>query len=225
MKAARNRFVLSCLFCFFGVPENATAGEHSGAGLARDLTTIVLAEEQQSWGIDRYEIQSMMPQALLSVCTASAEARVAAQAQLSSPEDEIKRLWSENGESFDGLEKQLTRHRASLLLASALTRASNDCPFYLLQQEPFLERQRAVGRWFLSFGGGGLLNIRLGQDEARGGGGGAGRAALGYGLSPNWSVRQGVEWGGGRPGEQRARYRRYQRRYVFCTAAHVEASG
>ncbi|MEE2786581.1 MAG: hypothetical protein VX589_04515 [Myxococcota bacterium] len=193
-----------CLFaCALLMPTSAllaagTDGE--GRALIRDTLILVRAAEQRVWMIGHYEIEDLMPQSLLNVCPASIETRRAGlrglKAQVDALGGPIERAWENNGKSLNGLELLLTRNRAYTLLSTTMERAPKQCPFYLKIRRPYVERHRAVGRSYMGVEGGGLFNLRLGTETGRAGGGGAGRLIYGYGLSPRWSIRMGIESGG-----------------------------
>ena len=80
-------------------------GAEVGSGLQRDLTTLVLAAEQQSWSIDRYEVLDLLPQALLSVCQSKASEREAALAGSREGTEALRTRWGQNNASFEGIIK------------------------------------------------------------------------------------------------------------------------
>ena len=193
---------LSALFlvALLAAPHTGNAPATQADALVRDLMTIVHVAERKVWSIDRYEINEIMPDALLSVCTATDRVRGAAAAQLTS---KIKALGGPARELHAAslgadprIDDIVTLERSLALLERAVKESNQDCPFTLKQSEPFFERQRPTGRLFLSSEGGGLVNIRLSESDQRAGGGGSGRFMVGYGLSHDWSVRSGMEFGG-----------------------------
>ena len=141
-----------------------------------------------------------MPDALMSVCTASDAVRTATRirlkARITASGGPAKALFAASGGDDPRIDDLLTMERSLALFERAVRESAEDCPFTLTPTEPFFERQRPTGRWFLSSEGGGLFNIRISESDKRAGGGGSGRFMAGYGLNHSWSIRSGMEFGG-----------------------------
>ena len=189
----------SLCFCLSLGGSKSWAQAADGAGLARDIILLVKSAEQRIWSIDTYEIDELMSQALLVVCTADAKTRSGAQAIVVRIEDEggpAVEVWKKNGRDLSSVSSLLTLERSLNLLNRAVSRSDKACPFYLTPTDPYHERHRPVRRSYLGFEGGGLFNLRRESEQVRVGGGGAGRLIYGYGWSPNWAIRMGIESGG-----------------------------
>ncbi len=198
-KTIRSLSVVALCLAAFAAP--ATAGDtDEGQALVRDLLTIVSVAEKQVWTIDHYEIEDLMGNALMCVCHTRAGVREAARAELKASIANLggpaKALWARSKGQADNIDELVTLERTLATLDRADGLTEERCSFLQQPQTPYVERQRANGRVFLASEGGGLFNIRLGDEELRMGGGGSGRVALGYGINERWSVRAGAEFGG-----------------------------
>jgi hypothetical protein len=171
------------------------------AALLHDLETIIEAQESTGWTIDRYEYETVLPNALHSVCSATPATRAAVAsildtriAALGGPVEDAYRI---NGGDLSGLSRLLFATRARRLLAMAEERAKDECPFWMPPDPDFRGVQSDAGRFVINAEGGGLLVLHLQHGDVTPGGGGTGRLLLGYGLDDEWTLLAGPEFGGG----------------------------
>ncbi|MCC6558566.1 MAG: hypothetical protein IT372_36995 [Polyangiaceae bacterium] len=169
-------------------------------GLIFDLMKMVEAQQSLGWKIDRYEIEELLPHALLSVCASTAEAHGAALAELDAriaelggPADEAFRR---SGGDLGAIGELLKVTRVRMLLDEAMLRAAEECPFWIQPSPDFHGLQTDEGRFTLSVEGGGLLVIQRANGKVYPGGGGSGRLLVGRGLSTSWTLLGGGEFGG-----------------------------
>ncbi len=184
------------------VPENAAASPPTRAesALLHDLEKIVESKGNSGWKIDRYEIETMMPDALESVCGAPEKTRLEAlerQARtveaLGGP---IAEAYRKNGGKLGALSDLLAATRVHDLLAEALRRAPAECPFWLTPSPAFRGVQTDAYRFTLNLETDGLFLLRFTEGKFLPGAGGVGRLLLGRGLSERWSLLFGLEFGG-----------------------------
>ena len=151
----------------------SAAAQGAEQGLIRDTVILVRAAEQRVWSVDHYEIEELLPQSLLNVCQASLERRQAAllalQKRIELLGGDAKTAWIESGKRLGEIDALLTQTRAYELLKRTIAEAQERCPFYLEPHQPYRERHRAVQRGFVGVEGGGLLNVRVGDDDGRAG--------------------------------------------------------
>lgn len=170
-------------------------------GLIHDLEKIVEIQISIGWKIDRYEYEEMMPDALLSVCRTTEDARSRAFTllderleRLGGPPDQAFRV---AGGSLKGLDENLLVSRVRALLEEASRRASSECPFWIAPDPSFKGLQTDAHRFTISVEGGGLFTVQhWGGRVFELGAGGSGRLLLGYGLSHHWTLLGGAELGG-----------------------------
>ncbi len=170
-------------------------------GVLFDLERIVILREQRGWAIDRFVYESLLPDALLSVCAAPGGARrdaaQALSARVKGLGGPVEAVWRARGRDLGEVSKLLRATRVRRLLLMAMKAAKRDCPFWLTPKAAFSGRHRDVNRLALGAEGGGLLTFRTANGRAVGGGGGAGRIVVSQGFAQRWSLRGGVEVGGG----------------------------
>lgn len=169
------------------------------ARLYRDLERLVTLSNAAGWGIDRYEVDGLLPEALASACRVPERDRRALLAWIDGEIIEaggpVEVAYRERGRDLDKVSHLLELTRIKMVLAEANLRARADCPFWLEPSPRFEPRQLLDDRWVLSFGGGGLgiAVIKEGQLDVRGGG--AGRLTFGRAFGPRWMLSAGVEAG------------------------------
>jgi hypothetical protein len=183
-------------------PAAGEEGARAAASLIHDVQKIVEVQRLGGWKIDRYECAKMMPDALMSVCRTTDEARGLA---LMDARREVTRLGGpledalKNGDEIDELKKLLSATRAAHLLGEAMQRTSSECPPWVTPRRDFKALQTGVDRFFLSAGaiGSGTAQYAAvhpdGTKGLRGAGGLGGRLLLGRGFGHHWSVRVGPE--------------------------------
>ncbi len=168
--------------------------------LRYDMEKLVALTEQSGWTIDRYEVQKLLPDALLSVCRADERTRAGAARQLAAAlagaGGSSRAVWERTGRDLDAAAPLLSLERAAKLLQLARSRAAADCPYYLPAVPDFSGRHTDGHSWFVSAEGGGLFAVRREAGRWVAGGGGGGRLGVGHGLSTHWSLRAGVEIAG-----------------------------
>lgn len=181
--------------------EPARAAEHhpAAAALRADLLKIVELREQRGWGIDHYEIEGMLPDALLSYCAVPdaqrAEARDWMAEDLRATRAHVGAMQGLDGDALRAAPAVLSASRALGLIAAAAAHAGH-CPFTIAQSNGFRGRQFDAEGFTLHAEGGGLASLGSRGGGLRFGGGGAGRLSVGHGLGLRHHVRVGVELGG-----------------------------
>ena len=177
----------------------AAANDHATDGLVFDARKIVSSQEDAGWKIDKYEIEDMMPDALLSVCRSPAAARHKA---LITVQKRARALGGplaealERGTAIEDVPKLVRASRVEALLLEALRRASNECPLGARPDPHFAGIQTGAHRFFISGEGGGLFVGQRSNGKNDIGGGGTGRLLLGYGLNYRRTLLMGLEFGG-----------------------------
>jgi hypothetical protein len=175
------------------------AEEPAAAALRSDLERIVEIQQAGGWRIDRYEIEEMMPSALMTVCKVPRATRASvlagydrAIALRGGPIDEA---WAKT-RSFAAIEPLLFLSRVRALLAEANVRAETECPVWVEPDPGFLGYQSDLGRFTANVETGGLLQIRRSEGRWTYGGGGVIRVLLGRGFD-RLSILAGGEFAGG----------------------------
>lgn len=167
--------------------------------LTEDLERLVEIQQAGSWRIDRYEIEDMMPAALMTVCKIPKQVRVRAIAYYD------RKIGEEGGplEEAWKRDKELSHHKTLLfytrvraLLQAADERAATECPVYLAPEPDFHGWQSDAHRWALHVETGGLLQIRRSVGHWTYGGGGVIRVLFGRGFGRH-SILFGPEFAGG----------------------------
>lgn len=175
-------------------------GESAEAALVADLEKMVESQASLGWTIDRYELEELMPTALLSVCSAPEPTRDAVLTHLAARVEAlggpVEEAFRERGGDLGAVSELLFTSRVHALLSEAMLRAGDECPFWLRPSPSFHGLQTDAYRFTLNVEGGGLLVLHHAGDKVTFGGGGAGRLMLGRGLSARWTVLAGAELGG-----------------------------
>ena len=129
--------------------------------LLGDLEKLVFLREQQGWKIDRYDVESLMPDALLSMCRVPVEQRQQASweldRRLKAMGAPLDSAYQNAGKTLRGLERLLRLTRVRLLFDVARTQAATDCPVYIEPNHQFAGEQIHPGRWSLGTEGGGVF--------------------------------------------------------------------
>ncbi|MFO0758796.1 MAG: hypothetical protein U0359_20055 [Byssovorax sp.] len=171
----------------------------AAVNLLFDVRKIVEVQQSSGWKIDRYELEKMMPDALLSVCRTTDETRMVALTEASA---EVARLGGplldalrKNGNKIDELKPLLFATRVENTLTEALRRAPSECPVWIAPRPDFRSIQIGVDRFTLTLEGGGAALLQIGGTNGglTFGGGGGGRVLLGRGFNHTWSLRMGPE--------------------------------
>lgn len=194
------------------LPEGEPPRDLAVVGLLVDLEKMIEVQQSLGWTIDRYELDEIMSPALMSVCSATPETRVAALAaldrrilELGGPVEEAFRR---RGGDLDEVADLLFATRVRALLDEAMGRAghgretretretSNQCPFWLRPSPAFRGRETDAYRTTLNLEGGGLGALEAAQGRVLLGAGGSARLLLGRGLDERWTFLAGGEFGG-----------------------------
>jgi len=183
-----------------GSRADPAAGEEPAfKALAADLERLIEVQQSAGWRIDRYEIEDMMPSALMTVCRVPKATRARALAwydrriaALGGPVDEA---WKKS-KDLSSLKPLLFLSRVRGLLAEADRRAATECPVWLEPDPSFQGIQSDRHRFTLNVETGGLVQLRRSADRWTYGGGGVVRALIGRGFE-HTSVLFGAELGGG----------------------------
>jgi hypothetical protein len=180
--------------CARAVPPHSTT-----AALYRDLQRLVTLTEAGGWEIDRIEVEQLLPDALMSVCSVAPERRAELlawiDARIEAGGGDVRALYVARGNKLDEVEDELELARVRMVLAASIEAADADCPFWIQHQEPFRGRQISDDRWQLSFGGGGKGIFTVQDGEVDLNFGGAGRLMFGRTFGDRWSVLAGIEGG------------------------------
>lgn len=182
--------------------ENVAAEPPSRAesALLHDLVKIVESKANSGWKIDRYELETMMPDALESVCGTPEKARLDALARQASTVESlggpVAEAFRKNGGKMSGLADLLAATRVHDLLAEALKRAPAECPFWITPSPAFRGVQTDADRFTLNLETDGLFLLRRTEGKFLPGAGGSGRLLLGRGLSHRFTLLFGLEFGG-----------------------------
>lgn len=188
---------LACGVLLIVVP--VAASDRAADGLVFDARKIVSSQEDAGWKIDKYEIEDMMPDALLSVCRAPVTAQ---QAALAIVQERTRALGGpliealKRGAAIDEVPKLVGASRVEALLSEALRRRTRECPLGLRADPNFAGIQTGAHRFFISGEGGGLFVGQRSNGKNNVGGGGTGRLLLGYGLNYRRTLLMGLEFGG-----------------------------
>ena len=193
-------FLLS-LLCLLSISSsgNATEGQAPAKALIWDLNRIVELEQQSGWEIDHYEFESMLSSALYSMCRSPEKIRAEALALLDQEVEALGgdpqgRLTNLKGDPAQ-LSNLMTRWRIRELLRLALQNQAK-CPFWIAENENYRGLHSERNRVSYHLEGGGSLVTRIQGENVQAGGGGGGRASIGYGFSSGWDLRTGVDLGG-----------------------------
>lgn len=173
--------------------------EPSFKALASDLERIVEVQQAVGWQIDRYEIEDMMPSALMSVCRVPLPVRGRVLAwydrRIAALGGPFEAAWSKS-KDLSALKPLLFVTRIRSLLAEASRRAATECPVWMEPDPTFHGLQSDRHRFTLNVETGGLVQLRRSVDRWTYGGGGVIRALIGRGFE-HTSLLFGAEFGGG----------------------------
>lgn len=199
--AAPAALVLSALALLGPAPARADGTDIAADALVHDLEKIVEYQSSIGWKIDKYEYEKMMPDALLSVCRSTDEARLRALGDIDQRIDALggplEEAYRANNNSLSGLKELQFVTRIRALLEEASRRASSECPLGMDPDPTFKGLQTDAGRWTISVEGGGLFTLqRANPGGYQFGGGGSGRLLLGRGINQHWTILAGAELGG-----------------------------
>ncbi|WP_437736001.1 hypothetical protein [Sorangium sp. So ce1335] len=208
-------------------------------GLLVDLEKMVEVQQSLGWTIDRYELDEIMSPALMSVCSATPETRVAALAALDRRIRElggpVEEAFRRRGGDLDEVADLLFATRVRALLHEAMRRAghgddtrltsdargtrapretSTECPFWLRPSPAFRGRETDAYRTTLNLEGGGLGALEAAQGRVLLGAGGSARLLLGRGINERWTFLAGGEFGGTAQFEQTETKTRFPIRFT-----------
>ncbi|WP_438019060.1 hypothetical protein WMF18_08315 [Sorangium sp. So ce315] len=198
--------------------EGAAPRDLAVVGLLVDLEKMIEVQQSLGWTIDRYELDEIMSPALMSVCSATPETRIAALAaldrrilELGGP---VEEAFQRRGGDLDEVADLLFATRVRALLEEAMRRAghgrdardardppatretSTECPFWLRPSPAFRGRETDAYRTTLNLEGGGLGALEATPGRVLLGAGGSARLLLGRGLNERWTFLAGGEFGG-----------------------------
>lgn len=192
--------------------EGAAPRDLAVVGLLVDLEKMIEVQQSFGWTIDRYELDEIMSPALMSVCSATPETRIAALAaldrrilDLGGP---VEEAFQRRGGDLDEVADLLFATRVRALLEEAMRRAGHDrdardppatpteCPFWLRPSPAFRGRETDAYRTTLNLEGGGLGALEATPGRVLLGAGGSARLLLGRGLNERWTFLAGGEFGG-----------------------------
>jgi hypothetical protein len=165
----------------------------------RDLQRLVSLSAATGWKIDRVEVESLLPDALMTVCQVTPATRAALLAwldeRIAALGGPVEEAYARAGGSLRAISELVELSRVRMTLARAIEVADDDCPFWIEADDRFRGRQVSDDRWQLSLGGGGkgIVANQDGQTDIRAGG--AGRLLFGRTIGPSFGVYTGVETG------------------------------
>lgn len=189
---------LFLVFLLIGCARNVPP-TRPAAALYRDLERLVTVTAAGGWGLDRREVDALLPAALDSLCRVEPLQREALRAWL---DVEIERAggpvesaWRRRGKKLGKVSDLLRLTRIRAVLGHAIVQADQDCPFWLEPDEGFAGRQISDDRFQLSFGGGGKAIAVVQGDRTDLNFGGAGRLLFGRTFGSRAGVYVGAELG------------------------------
>ena len=181
-------------------PEQGPPADPVAIGSLRDdLERIVEVQSGAGWQIDKYELEDMMPSALSSVCRVVPRGRTDLLALLEARIRElggpVEQAWAKTKELSD-VKELLFVTRVHDLLAEAIRRAPQECPFWVEPQPRFKGLQSDFGTFALNVETGGMLQLRRTEGRITYGGGGVFRLLVSRGFG-DVSLMTGIELAGG----------------------------
>jgi hypothetical protein len=183
----------------FAWPADADSPAPAYEALKRDLERLVEVQEAGSWRIDRYEIEDMMPSALMTVCRVPKSERARALAfydrriaELGGP---VEAAWART-KDLSAIRPLVFATRVRSLLAEANKRAETECAPWMEEDPAFLGLQSDAHRWSLNVETGGMLQLRKSAGHWTYGGGGVARLLVSRGFS-HTTLLFGPEFAGG----------------------------
>ena len=160
--------------------------------MIRDIYHLVQSRENRLWYIDSEEVKALQTDILVILCTAASDTRRRVRetfAQDPNRSVDLRQRWLSHDKDLSALSEPLRLHRAWVLLESGLMRTPYECPFWLEPNVPYVEKHRPTRQGFLTFDGGGMLNLLPEARPLRLGFGGSGRLTGGYGLNEKWILK------------------------------------
>jgi len=165
--------------------------------LAVDLERIVEVQQAGGWRIDRYEIEDMIPSALMTVCRVPVATRARVLAWY---EKRIALLGGPAEKAYQGdlsaIKPLVFLTRVRDLLVETNKRALRECPFWLSPDPGFHGIQSDRHRFNLNVETGGLIQLRKTEGSWTYGGGGVIRGLLSRGFE-HTTILFGPEFAGG----------------------------
>jgi hypothetical protein len=171
----------------------ASADERGAKGLRVDLDRIVTSEESSGWHLDRYHYDTIAPTVLVSVCTASLEARRLAQDALAAETEDPRAVFDQEGKLTSRVSRALHLWRMKTALERAL---AEQCPFWIAPKIGYDGRQSDRNKFTLNAETGALLHGRLSAGDVTFGAAYAIRVLAGYSFG-SVSLLGGAELSGG----------------------------
>lgn len=167
--------------------------------LENDIEVLVSAQEDTGWTVDRYEFESVMGEAVYSVCHVDAQARAQTLARLERRISELggplEDAYEKSGD-IDDHKDLLDATRRRDLLRIAVERADDECSVWMKPDPQFRGIQSDADRFTLHLEGGGLLEARTSTVRGNVGAGGSARVLVGRGFGHHYTLLLGGEFGG-----------------------------
>ena len=181
-------------------PDDGPPADPVAVGSLRDdLERIVEVQSGAGWQIDKYEMEDMMPSALSSVCRVVPRGRTDLLALLNARILElggpVEQAWAKTKQLSD-VKELLFVTRVRDLLAEAIRRAPQECPFWVEPEAKFKGLQSDFGAFALNVETGGMLQLRRTEGHVTYGGGGVFRLLVSRGFG-DASLMTGIELAGG----------------------------
>jgi len=187
-------FLVLLLGCSRSLPPQKPA-----AALYRDLERLVDVTAAAGWGIDRREVDALLPAALDSLCRVEPVAREQLRdwldAEIIRAGGPVEEAWRRRGKKLGKVSGLLALTRIRAVLGHAIVQADADCPFWMEPDPGFAGRQISDDRFHLSFGGGGKAIAVAQGDRTDLNFGGAGRLLIGRTFGSRAGLYLGLEAG------------------------------
>lgn len=173
--------------------------QRPAAALYRDLERLVTVQAATGWGVDRREVDALLPAALDSLCRVEPLDRDLLRdwldAEIVRHGGPVEDAWRRRGKKLRKVSGLLTLTRVRAVLGHAIVQADADCPFWLEPGPGFAGRQISDDRFVLSGGGGGKAIAVAQGDREDLNFGGAGRVLIGRQFGSRAGIFLGVELG------------------------------
>jgi hypothetical protein len=161
--------------------------------LYRDLRTVVDANEDGSWIVDRLRLPAIAEPALRSVCQVEPAARAALKDwlddQIARAGGSAQRAYAANGRKLSAVSNVLSLERTRALLQYAEASAAQDCPFWLTPDPEFIGHQGDAQRWVVLGETQAFATLTIPTNVPALGGGG--RLFVGHGIGSQWTLALG----------------------------------
>ena len=136
------------LFVLLFIRQCEPQPDREAEALHRDLMSIVAIAEQQVWTIDRYEIDNLMPKALVCVCRSAPEVRSEAvrllKQEIQTMGGPVEKAWKAADKDLSEIPLLVTLDRTAKLLERAIQSSPQDCPYHIEPEVPYIEQKSSA---------------------------------------------------------------------------------